>query len=76
MNKLSLTQKRFLTDIAELNTDIKCFTDLSAEVQIALMYMNSRITFYDELQSEVNEFLKLIDLEKQAEQLWKTKKRS
>jgi hypothetical protein len=31
--------------------------------------MNSRISFYDELQSEVNEFLKLIDLEKQAEQL-------
>lgn len=64
MNKLSLMQERFLSHIADMNSDIKSFVDISAEGQVALMYMNTIVDFYDELQNEVDKFLKSLELKK------------
>jgi hypothetical protein len=57
-------QERFLSHIADMNSDIKSFVDISAEGQVALMYMNTIVDFYDELQNEVDKFLKSLELKK------------
>ena len=69
MKRLSKLQKDYLEHIAEFISDLKCFEDIGAEGQVALLYMNPLIGDYDTLKLLVDDFLKLLDLEKQAEHL-------
>jgi hypothetical protein len=68
MKRLNAIQKRYLVILAD-EFSVKQWDDIGAEGQVALLYMCEGIRSFIELSPLANEFLKLIDLEKQVEQL-------
>jgi hypothetical protein len=66
--RLNAVQKRFINVLVD-EFGITSFEMIGAEGQLALLYMGEVIRSFDILEPLVNDFLKLIDLEEQAEQL-------
>jgi hypothetical protein len=67
--RLNAIQKRFIIALTE-EFGITSFEMIGAEGQLALLYMTDNVYCdFEILAPFVNEFLKLLDLEQQAEQL-------